>query len=91
MKNGCLNSDLICLLQSSEVRTILKIVVNPFPNDKFLDSSKVTQFADGSSNIDEIDRKFFLLLLYCFQKTRTADRLKPGLVWERLDWYQSLK
>ena len=26
----------------------------------------------------------FLLFLRCFQKTCTADTLKPGLVWERV-------
>ena len=26
----------------------------------------------------------FLLFLQCFQKTCTADTLKPGLVWERV-------
>ena len=28
--------------------------------------------------------KQFLLFQHCFQKTCTADTLKPGLVWERV-------
>ena len=33
--------------------------VNPFPNNKFLDSSKLKEFADNSFNFDENDRKLF--------------------------------
>ena len=31
---------------------------NPFPNDKFLDSSKLKQFADDNFKFDENGRKF---------------------------------
>ena len=34
------------------------MLVNPFPNDKFLDSSKLKDFADNNFNLDENGRKF---------------------------------
>ena len=67
-----------------------------FPNDKFLESSKLKEFADDNFKFDENGRKFskmventiyeqFLLFPQCFQKTCTADRYKPGLVWKRVN------
>ena len=35
-----------------------RIKVNPFPNHKFLDSSKLKEFADDNFRFDENDRKF---------------------------------
>ena len=32
--------------------------INPFPNDKFLDSSKLKEFADDNFNFDENGWKF---------------------------------
>ena len=34
-------------------------MVNPFPNDKFLDSSKLKEFANNNFNFVEKDRKLF--------------------------------
>ena len=33
--------------------------LNPFPNNKILDSSKLKEFADGNFKFDENGRKFF--------------------------------
>ena len=77
----------------------LKRVLKPFPKRQNLDSSKLlqtktsylTKMAESSPNgventmvKGEIARyEQFLLFLQRFQKTCTADTLKPGLVWER--------
>ena len=33
-------------------------IINPFPNDRFLDSSKLKEFADDNLKFDENGRKF---------------------------------
>ena len=33
--------------------------INPFPKDKFLDTSKLKEFADDNFKFDENGRKFF--------------------------------
>ena len=38
-------------------QNLLKMVVNPFPNDKNLDSSKLKEFAHGNCKFDENGRK----------------------------------
>ena len=38
------------------------ISFNPFPNDKFLDSSSPKEFADNNLKFDENARKFFKLV-----------------------------
>ena len=46
---------------------------------------KLVKRAENTVGKGEIARyEQFLLSLQCFQKTCTADTLKPGLVWERL-------
>ena len=61
------------------------ILLNPFQNDKILDSSKLKEFADDNFKFNENGRKFsklventacyeqFLLSPQCFQKTCIAD------------------
>ena len=34
-------------------------VINPFPNNKFLDSSKLKEFADNNFKLGENGRKFY--------------------------------
>ena len=39
-------------------KVILNFFLNPFPNDKILDSSILKEFADDNFNFDENGRKF---------------------------------
>ena len=53
--NLLINTDFLLLTHGFQsVNTLL----NPFPNDKFLDSSKLKEFADGNFNFDENGWKF---------------------------------
>ena len=55
------------------------IIINPFPDNKILDSSKLKEFTDDNFRFDENSVKFserventleqFLLFPQCFQKT----------------------
>ena len=46
---------------------------------------KFTKQVENTVGKGEIARyEQFLLFPQCFQKTHTADTLKPGLVWERV-------
>ena len=45
-------------------------------------SSKGVENTVGKGEIAQYER--FLIFPQCFQKTCTADTLKPGLVWERV-------
>ena len=78
------------------------LLVNPFPNDIWSDSSKLKEFACNNYKFDETGGKFlkwvektvgkgeiarddqFLLFPQCFQKNCSANKYKPGLVWERV-------
>ena len=42
-----------------ELCCLIKVLVNPFPNDKFLYSSKLKEFADNNFKFDENGRKFY--------------------------------
>ena len=44
----------------------------PFPNEKFLDSSKMKDLADDNFNFDESDRKFSKLAEYHVGKGEIA-------------------
>ena len=46
--------------------------VNPFPNDKILDSSKLDEFADDNFKLDENGRKFSIWVENTVEKGETA-------------------
>ena len=48
------------------------IYINPFPNDKILDSSKVKDFADDNIFIDEDGRKFSKTVENTVRKAKIA-------------------
>ena len=60
-----------------------------FTDDSYKFDEKVRKFSKWVENTvgkGEIARnEQFLLFPQCFQKTRTADTSKPGLVWERVN------
>ena len=71
-------------------------MTKPFPKQQILDSSKLKQYAYNNFKFDENGRKFtkqvkntvqkkVLFFPHCFQKTCTADRYKPGLLFERFN------
>ena len=75
------------------------MVFNPFPNNIFsfskLKKSLRTTISDENGRkfykrVENTCYKQFLLFWLCFQKTCTADMLKPGLVWERVNVVFSL-
>ena len=47
------------LFEQKDTKRFLDIFINPFPNDKFLDSSKLKEFADDNFNVVENKRKLF--------------------------------
>ena len=59
-----------------------------FADDNFkLDKNgrKLSKWVENTAGKGEIARsEQFLLFTQCFQKTCTADTLKPGIVWERV-------
>ena len=73
--------------------------INPFPNDKFFDSSKLKDFADDNFKFDENGRKFFKgeentvgkgeIACYVspFPTVFSKDMYckKPGLIWKRVN------
>ena len=72
--------------------------LKPFPKRHILDYSKLKEFADDNFIFDKNGRKFFklgrktpweFLLSQCFQKTCNVDKLKQGLVWERVNSFRN--
>ena len=49
-----------------------QLVFNPFPNDKYLDSSKLKEFADDNFKFDENGRKFLYLVENTVRKGEIA-------------------
>ena len=61
-----------------------------FADDNFkfdLNGRKFTKLEENTVGKGEIARdEQFLLFSQCFQKTSSADKYKPGLVWERIKY-----
>ena len=70
--------------------------INPLPNDKFLDATKLKAFADDRFNVaiflfdraentvgkgENAGYQHFLLFLQCFLKPSSVGLLKVGIVW----------
>ena len=64
--------------------TLKEFVVDNFEFDE--DGKKLSKQAENTEGKGEIAcYEQFLLFPQCFQTTCTADTLKPGLVWERVN------
>ena len=69
------------ILDSSKLK---EFAGNNFTFDE--NGGKISEGVENTVGKGEIARyKQFLVVLQCFQKTCTVDRLKKGLVWERVD------
>ena len=55
---------------------------------KMAECSKQIENNVGKGEIAHYEQ--FLLFPHCFQKTCTADILKPGLVWERVNLWENM-
>ena len=72
-----------------------KLLLNPFPNDRFLDTSTMKEFANDNFKFDENSRGFYKLVENTEGKGEISPLLTviskdlfcrhPGLVWERLN------
>ena len=67
------------------------MIFNFFPNNEFSIHTYWKKKTLWKGEIAYYEQ--FLLFPQCFQKTYTADTLKPGLVWERVNdpWKEDLK